>query len=45
MKKRDKFILCPKKSYYILNPAWIKRNYPDTYNMILEESKNIVLDS
>lgn len=32
MKKEKKFIR--HKNYIILNPKWVKQNYPETYNII-----------
>ncbi len=36
MKRAEKFITCPNKSYSILNPVWVENNYPDTVNLLLE---------
>ena len=35
----DKYIKCLSKSYMILNPDWIKRNYPDTFKIIVHLEK------
>lgn len=38
-KRQKKFIQHPGRKYIILNPDWVKQNYPDTYKMI-QESKS-----
>jgi hypothetical protein len=43
--KLKKFIKAPKCNYEILNPEWIKINYPKTYDLIYQEAINKYIDS
>jgi hypothetical protein len=38
--KTQKFINAPNCNYKILNPEWLKINYPKTYELILNEIFN-----
>jgi len=34
---KNKFIIAPGRNYTILNPTWIKANYPYTYSLIQKQ--------